>query len=146
MDQDEEHLRLLSIFHYVVGGITGLFSCFPIFHLVIGIALLNGAFPKPPNQPEIPVAVGWMFIGVASFLILLGWSMAIAIIVTGRSLARRRWYLACMVVAGIECLMMPLGTILGVFTLVVLLRPSVKTLFTSEAAHHANQEHENPWA
>jgi len=34
-----------------------------------------------------------------------------------------------MVIAGIECLFMPFGTVLGVFTLVVLVRPSVKELF-----------------
>ena len=27
---DNEHLKLLSIFHYVKGGITALFSCIPI--------------------------------------------------------------------------------------------------------------------
>ncbi len=32
-DPDLEHLRLLSIFHYVVGGILALFSCFPILVL-----------------------------------------------------------------------------------------------------------------
>ena len=43
MDQDLEHIRLLSVFHYVVGGIAALFSCFPFIHLAVGIALLNGA-------------------------------------------------------------------------------------------------------
>ncbi len=33
MDQDLEHLRLLSLFHYVVGGIAALFGCFPFIHL-----------------------------------------------------------------------------------------------------------------
>jgi hypothetical protein len=28
MTRDEEHLRLLSIFHYVVGGLAGLFALF----------------------------------------------------------------------------------------------------------------------
>jgi hypothetical protein len=32
MSEDEQYLRLLSIFHYVVGGIAALFACFPIFH------------------------------------------------------------------------------------------------------------------
>ncbi len=41
MDQDLEHLRLLSIFHYVVGGIAGLFACFPCIHLVLGIIPLH---------------------------------------------------------------------------------------------------------
>jgi hypothetical protein len=32
MANDEQNLKLLSIFHYVVGGIMALFSCFPIIH------------------------------------------------------------------------------------------------------------------
>ena len=31
MAQDDEHLRLLSIFHYVVAGMAALFAMFPIF-------------------------------------------------------------------------------------------------------------------
>jgi hypothetical protein len=34
--------------------------------------------------------------------------------------------------AGIECVFMPFGTVLGVFTLVVLTRPSVKPLFEDQ--------------
>jgi hypothetical protein len=50
--------------------------------------------------------------------------------VAGRSLARRKRYLFCLIVAGTMCVMCnPLGTVLGVFTIVVLLRPSVKELF-----------------
>ncbi len=37
MNQDLEHIRLLSMFHYVVGGLTALFACFPIIHLIMGI-------------------------------------------------------------------------------------------------------------
>ena len=39
----------------------------------------------------------------------------------------------CLVVAGIECLLIPLGTVLGVFTILVLLRPGTKTLFGVES-------------
>ena len=34
-----------------------------------------------------------------------------------------------LVVAALECLAFPLGTVLGVFTLIVLVRPEVKQLF-----------------
>src|SRR5438034_237975 len=46
-----------------------------------------------------------------------------------RELRDRRGYLFCLVMAGIACLFQPFGMILGVFTFIVLLRPSVKTLF-----------------
>jgi hypothetical protein len=40
VNQDDEHLRLLSVFHYVLGGITALFALFPVFHLVFGLVIL----------------------------------------------------------------------------------------------------------
>ena len=35
-EQDLEHLRLLSIFHYVAGGLLAVMSCRPIVHVVVG--------------------------------------------------------------------------------------------------------------
>jgi hypothetical protein len=40
----------------------------------------------------------------------------------------------CMVVAGIECIFMPFGTILGVFTLITLTKDSVKGIFAEQDA------------
>ena len=57
------------------------------------------------------------------------WVLAVLLAVTGRKLSQQRGHTFCFVVAILECLWMPLGTILGVFTLVVLTRPSVKALF-----------------
>lgn len=128
MDQDREHLQLLSIFHYVVGGMTGLVACFPLIHLALGIAMLSGTMPQTGHQGPPPF-FGWIFVAAGSFLFFLGWTMAIAIFCAGRFLAQHTHYLYCLVIAGIECLFMPLGTILGVFTIVVLMRPSVKALF-----------------
>jgi len=134
MDQDNQHVQLLSVFHYVLGGITALFACFPFIHLAVGIAVVSGAFPDQPGQHGFPVFFGWIFIAVASVLILLGWTLAVSVLVVGRSLARRTHYLYYFVVAAIECVFIPLGTVLGVFTIIVLSRNSVKALFESESA------------
>ena len=65
---------------------------------------------------------------------LTGWTLAVAMAIAGRKLAVRRSYTYCLVVAGIECLFMPFGTVLGVFTIIVLIRPSVKALFEPPGA------------
>ena len=39
MTQDEQHLDLLAIFHYIVGGLTALFSCIFLLHVAMGIAM-----------------------------------------------------------------------------------------------------------
>jgi len=38
----------------------------------------------------------------------------------------------CLVVSGIECILTPLGTVLSVFTIIVLMRESLKRLFTAD--------------
>jgi hypothetical protein len=137
MDQDQEHLRLLSLSHYIMGGIIGLFSCFPIVHVIAGVAILNGAFPKIPDQPELPPAAGWIFIGGGVCVIVVGWILAIAVLLVGRLLAKRKAYIVCLVVAAIECLFIPFGTVLGVLTIIVLMRPSVKQLFEQQSVSQA---------
>ncbi len=134
IDRDREHLRLLSIFHYVYGGMVGLFSCFPILHVTVGIALASGAIPVPKNQPQIPAFAGWIFIVAGSLFIIVGWTIAGLTIYAGRCLARRKNYILCLIVAGLECLFVPQGSVLGVCTLLVLLRPSVKPLFESDGS------------
>ena len=119
----------MSIFHYVVGGITAFFACFPLIHLAIGIAIVCGAFTKQPGHETVPAFVGWLLICVATIIILVGWGLAAVIVVAGRFLAQRTHYLYCLVVAAAECILMPFGTVLGVFTIIVLNRASVKALF-----------------
>jgi hypothetical protein len=129
MKQDEEHLRLLSIFHYVVAGLAGLFACFPIIHLIVGLVFIFASNHLPANGQQPPAFIGWIFVIFACAFILLGWTIAVLILTAGRFLAGRRHYQFCFVMACIECLFMPFGTVLGVFTILVLSRETVKPLF-----------------
>ena len=131
-DQDNEHLRLLSIFHYIVGGILALSACIPIVHVVIGAAFLihPQGFAGGGQSPFPAEMLGVMFITIGSFIILVGWATAALIVVSGRFLAKRKRYTYCLVVAAVSCIFFPFGTALGVLTLVVLLRASVKPMFT----------------
>jgi hypothetical protein len=138
--EDASHLRLLSIFHYVVAGLTALFSLFPLIHVGIGIAALNGAMPIESNggaaSPDETRLFGWLFIGIGSFVILCGLTLAGFMAYAGRCLARQRRHTLCLVVAALSCMCMPLGTVLGVFTLIVLLRPAVKAAFDAPSPTH----------
>jgi len=69
---------------------------------------------------------------MATVAITLGWTLAVFIIIAGRCLAKRKHYMFCLVIAAISCIFMPFGTVLGVFTIIVLMRPSVKELFASD--------------
>jgi hypothetical protein len=132
MNSDLEHLRLLSIFHYVVGGIASLFALFPIFHLAIGVGMVAGRFPDPTEHRDMQL-FGWLFVAMAAIWMLAAVTYAVCVILAGRFLARQVRYTFCFVIAALSCAFMPFGTILGVFTIVVLIRPSVKQLFESSA-------------
>ena len=133
--EDLEHLRLLSIFHYVVAGIAALFACFPILHLVVGVLMLSGAFPEnDPAEGNIMTLVGIFLVAFSGVVILLGLAFSILLILSGTYLKRHVNYTFCLVMAGVACIFMPFGTVLGVFTLLVLMRPSVKNLFGGSPA------------
>ncbi|MCL4275580.1 MAG: hypothetical protein KJZ77_17040 [Anaerolineales bacterium] len=125
--EDEQYLQLLSIFHYIVGGMVGLFACFPIIHFAFGLSMLVSGFTQSP-QGE-PALIGLFFTLLAGGFILFGWAFAICVILTGRFIAKRKNHMFCLVVAGTECMFTPFGTVLGVFTIIVLIRPSVKAAF-----------------
>lgn len=131
--QDDEQLDLLAIFHYVVGGILALSAFFPGIYLAVGLFMLLAPEKMADGGSAPPVFVSWVFIAIGATLILLGWVVAGFIIAAGRALARRRHYQFCLVMAGIECLFTPFGTVLGVFTLITLIRPSVKQRFLPPA-------------
>ena len=72
---------------------------------------------------------------IAIFLTVIGITSAYTLeeiaTIAGRCLSRRRCYSFALVMACVECLFIPFGTILGVFTISVLLRESVKALFAA---------------
>jgi len=92
--QDDQYLRLASIFHYVVAGMSALFSLFPCFHLVLGIAFVSGAMKDSTNPTDFP-AIGWFFIAFASLWILSGLTFSICVFLTGRNISARRRYKFC---------------------------------------------------
>jgi hypothetical protein len=134
VDQDQEQLRLLTIFHYLYAGMVAFFACFPIIHLVIGVLLLTnpGAFGKGNNAP--PPIVGYLFAIMGGAFVLGGWAIATCSFLVGRSLARRTRYMFCIIVSALNCIFVPIGTALGIFTIMVLQRPAVKILFAGSPA------------
>ena len=128
-DRNAEHLRLLSIFHYVLAGMLTFVSMFPLIHLAVGIGLVTGAFDESAQGPKPPEFLGWILIGIASVVIICGLTLAISVAIAGRRLMQRRSYTFCQVIAAIECLFMPLGTALGICSIIVLMRPAVKQQF-----------------
>lgn len=120
---DSLNLRTLAICYYVAGGLFALTSCFLLPFLLVGLAMSFGAGSQADK------AGGFIFMGVAVLIGLLIVGFAAAVAIVGRCLLRRIGYIYIQVMAALLCLWTPLGTVLGVFTFVVLSRPPVKAMF-----------------
>lgn len=130
MEKDLNELGLLSIFHFVMAGLTALGGSIPIVHVLLGLKMLQDpAFLTGGRGVPPPFNPGWVFVGVGASVIVIAWLMAFLLLLSGLSLRAQRRYWLCFVTACVICLSVPLGTALGVFTLLVLSRPSVKQLF-----------------
>jgi hypothetical protein len=129
MDNSEQ-LRLLSIFHYVLGGLEILFGLFGLMYLGMGLSLaLSPMTWTSQGQPPPPPFMGWIFVGFGALWVLGGVTFGILTIVSGRFLAQRRHKTFSVVIGAINCLFMPLGPILGIFTIVTLSKKEVVELY-----------------
>src|SRR5687767_2639997 len=133
MNSGIDHLRLLSIFHYIVGGLAAMFALFPALHLAIGIGMVAGRFPDPTEQRDMQL-FGWLFVAMAAMWMLAALTYAVCLVLAGRFLARQAHYTFCFIIAALSCAFMPFGTVLGVFTIVVLVRRGVRQLFDGAPA------------
>jgi hypothetical protein len=132
--QDQEHLRLLGIFHYIAAGLACFLPFASLVYIGMGVAMVNGKFPAAPHAAGTPNLGGWFFIAIGVFIFFFGLLGAVLNFLAARAIIRRERHTLVLVVAGLNCMHMPLGTLLGVFTFVVLARPSVKALFTRAPA------------
>jgi nitrate reductase gamma subunit len=130
---DEEHLRLLTLGHYITGGMAIAFASLFIFHFIfILVASASPEFFAAPGQaPAMPDAALKVFAVMVGMFIVVGWAFGAVTIYAGRCINRRARRTLTMVVACLNTLFIPFGTVLGVFTLIVMSRGSVKHLYGS---------------
>lgn len=125
-----ERLNVLGTFCYIWAGIVALFSLLPFIHVGLGLVALFAPESMVVESGELPPEwFGWIFIGVGSFLIVLGFTYAISAFLLGKYLKQHNHHTFCVVMSALTCFFMPIGTVLGVFALVTLLNDEGKALF-----------------
>ncbi len=127
---DADHLNLLMVFHFVgaglaVLGIGFLAAHFAVFHLIMANPRMWQDSKAGPSPGEIFAVLKWFY------LILGLWFLNSAVlnIISDFCIRARKGRTFSLVTAGINCVHLPLGTVLGIFTIIVLLRDSVRELY-----------------
>lgn len=129
---DADHLKLLAIFHFVGAGLAVLGMGFVFLHFILMHSILenpkmweHAQQPGVPPPAEIFAIFKWVyFAGGIWFLV-----SCVVNVISGLCLRARKYRTFSLVVSGFNCLHLPLGTVLGVFTMIVLMRDSVRELY-----------------
>jgi hypothetical protein len=127
---DANHLQILSIFHFVGAGLALLGILFLLAHYAVLHAFL--ANPKFwQDQKQAPPPAEFFAIFKWFYLIFGAWfaTSGIVNVISGLCLRARNHRTFSLVVAGVNCVHVPLGTVLGIFTIIVLSRDSVRELY-----------------
>jgi hypothetical protein len=131
VSQDESHLNLLAILHYVYAGLL-IFSGFAgAIYIVIGVGVAE-SMPHTRGGPP-PELFATIFTVVGVLIAVICWTKSAFLFWAARSMQKRQRHTLCFVMACIECIAVPMGTILGVFTIMTLNKPSVKALFAQRS-------------
>lgn len=138
MEKDLDHLKLLGIFHYIWGGLSligGLFI--GAYFLFIGIVLMSNPQSSSSSADESASTgmVGGILIGVGIVLFLIAVVYGILTLMAGGKYRKHQggyWFcfilaIVTLVIGGIP------GIVLGIFSLIVLSRESVKALFRGQS-------------
>lgn len=128
--KDDEHIRLLSIFHFLVAGLSMIGLAFVCIHAALTYHIILQ--PEVQTSKAFPTSFLPMFIVGYVLMGLICVAFGIANCLSALYMKRRKHRIFSLVMGGINCIQFPLGTTLGVFTFLVLSRPSVIATYTQE--------------
>lgn len=129
LEQKKNYLDILAVFHYVNGGLTALVGLAVLAFMSIGLGAATGW------GDNWEMEAGCSITAVMAFIFIFVGGYAVLNLLAGRALQTRNHTVLVMITSGINCLNVPLGTLLGIFTLVMVSDPQVRWLF--EADPHA---------
>ncbi len=134
MNQNESNLNTLEVLHYFYGVFHVVFI--PILAAGVVASLfftVYGDVTQPHPSADQPIDPGFLAtLVISSFFLVVLVVLSFCQFLAGWALGARQWWLFSVLVSALNCLSSPLGTLLGVFTLVVLARSSVKATFRGE--------------
>jgi hypothetical protein len=133
--RDREHVRLLSIFHFVFAGLAlaGMgFLC--VHYAIMHTVFSNPDMWKSQRQTLPPKAFLDVFIWFYLFMGVMLLTGLVLNVLSGLFLRQKRHRVFSMIIGGLNCLQIPFGTALGVFTIIVLSRDSVRELYSGQTA------------
>ncbi|MBL7214133.1 MAG: hypothetical protein ISS71_00480 [Phycisphaerae bacterium] len=127
---NSQTLDLLSIFHYVLAALMYLKGAIAFIFMGIGSIAVTGVLAdQPDDMAPALIALGLIFFLAPMAFLAVSWIAGTLVLFAGRRIAKRTHLIYCQIIAGLECICFPFGTILGIITLMNLTKPEAKESF-----------------
>ena len=130
---DNEHINLLSLFHLISGILTLGWSALMAvyFGFITFIINIGGKFDAAEKTLDSEFPIQFMGIIIIFWIVCLLFAIALGIakIYSSKFLKQRKNRTFCIVISCIECFSIPYGALLGVLSIIVLNRSSVKDIY-----------------
>jgi hypothetical protein len=121
----QRHLPTLSILHYAYGAFICLTGLAALAVVLVG-GFLSSDFVNEAGGDRVPAFIGAVIQTFGWVLLVTVEAWGILTMLSGSWIAGRRNRTGSQVVAALNCLNMPLGLALGIFTLITLNDEGVK--------------------
>ncbi|PYL74312.1 MAG: hypothetical protein DMF27_14785 [Verrucomicrobia bacterium] len=149
-----DRLRVLSIAYYISGAIGAVFVSFLLIHffVLLGFSFVPASQWNAPAQtpssaqhasasPSLmasptsnsaqapPVIIFRIIAGVIGLIIICGWTLGALTAYAGHCIKKRKHRLFIYIMAGVNCIWIPYGTVLGIATILLFQWPEVQAEF-----------------
>ena len=134
----EEHIKVLSILYYINAGMHLFGVLGGIFYAAMGAVFrtMVEAMPARDESAEFVKVFVWFFVALGGAIACVSLVGAVCNFLSARWLRAKTHRTFSLVVAAITCINIPLGTVLGVFTFIILAKPEALEMY-DEAARGA---------
>ncbi|MFI4847458.1 MAG: hypothetical protein ACIAZJ_00040 [Gimesia chilikensis] len=128
----EKHLDVIGILFMVLAGFSLLMVLFIPVHFMMMQSVMNMDFPRPHEGPDPRKMFREMQSAFIVLYVLVGvLSLAFGgfLLATGINIRRKRHFTLCVVGSALICISFPLGTALGIWSLLTLYDKHTRPLF-----------------
>jgi hypothetical protein len=134
-DRDGEQLKMLAIFHFICAGIAFMGFAIIVLQYVFMKSILSSRVRVETSSSgeevgvleSMPALAEWGF--VFAFVLLIAGITLNGL--SGMFLLKRRHRGFSLITAGVNCVQIPIGTVLGIITIMVLNRASVRMKYSA---------------
>ena len=124
----KRHLPILSVLHLVYGAVLTIGGLALLFIVLLG-GFLNSDWLAETSGEAPPVWIGGLLQGLGWVLFVFLEAWGVLNLVSGMNLARQQARTLSMVTGAFNCLSIPLGLVLGIYTFITLSDPEVRAAY-----------------